>query len=297
MGPEAPREWVRAWKPDLPGIDEVFHARFVDHAYPRHTHENWTVFIVDDGSIRYDLDTRSRGVGTSLVTLLPPQVVHDGRPASERGFRKRVLYVSDEVLGSHLIGRAVDEPDVLDRSLLAALRRLHVALEREDDALEAESLLGFVAERLRSHLRDAPPERSAATDDVLATRLRELLDAHLVEPFRLAEASAIVGASPAGMVRAFSRTFGIAPHQYVIGRRVELARGHLLRGQTVADTAVATGFHDQAHLTRQFRRHVGTTPASFARSHPPAPVAAGARSGSPTRRACPPSGRAAPGTG
>jgi AraC-like DNA-binding protein len=276
MGAEAPREWVRAWKPDVPGIDEVFHARFVDHAYPRHTHEAWTVFIVDDGGIRYDLDTRSRGVGPSLVTLLPPQVVHDGRPASAEGFRKRVLYVSDEVLGLHLIGRAVDDPDVHDSALLTAVRRLHVVLEQGDDALEAESLMGFVTERLRSHLRDNSRERPAASDDVLATRLRELLDVHLVEPFRLAEASPIVGASTAGMVRAFSRTFGIAPHQYVIGRRIELARGQLLRGRSIADTAVATGFHDQAHLTRQFRRYVGTTPASFARSRRAALVARGA---------------------
>lgn len=41
-------EWVRAWKPAVPGIHEVFHARFVDHAYPPHTHDAWTVFIVDE---------------------------------------------------------------------------------------------------------------------------------------------------------------------------------------------------------------------------------------------------------
>lgn len=188
MAPEAPHEWVRAWKPSIPGVNEVFHARFVDHAYPRHTHDDWTVFIVDDGAIRYDLDTRSRGVGPSLVTLLPPGVVHDGRPASERGFRKRVLYVSDAVLGPHLIGRAVDDPDVHDCSLLMVLRRLHRALECEDDALEAESLLGIATEGLRSHLRDAPEDRPALPERETASRLRELLDAHLTEPFRLADA-------------------------------------------------------------------------------------------------------------
>ena len=75
-----PHEWVRAWTPALPGISEVFHARFIRHAYPRHTHEDWTVFIVDDGAVRYDLDRRARGVGPALVTVLPPHVVHDGRP-------------------------------------------------------------------------------------------------------------------------------------------------------------------------------------------------------------------------
>jgi hypothetical protein len=42
---------VRAWHPEVPGIDEVFHARFVDHAYPPHTHSTWTLLVVDDGAV------------------------------------------------------------------------------------------------------------------------------------------------------------------------------------------------------------------------------------------------------
>ena len=52
---------VRAWRPDVPGIHEVFHARFVDHAYPRHTHSTWTLLVVDDGAVRYDLHRAEHG--------------------------------------------------------------------------------------------------------------------------------------------------------------------------------------------------------------------------------------------
>jgi AraC-like DNA-binding protein len=238
-----PREWVRAWKPALPGISEVFHARFVRHAYPRHTHEDWTVFIVDDGGIRYDLDRRARGVGPALVTVLPPQVVHDGRPASDAGFHKRVLYIDTDVLGPHLIGRAADAPDIRDRSLLRAVHRLHNLLERPQDLLEAESVMGFVGEKIRSHLRDGPTDAPPLPDGAIAGMLRELLDAHLSESLTLAEAADAIGAPTAGLVRAFTRTFGIAPHQYVIGRRIENARKRLLAGEPVALTAVGVAFH------------------------------------------------------
>ena len=242
----------------------MFHARFVEHAYPRHTHEDWTVFIVDDGAIRYDIERHARGAGPALVTVLPPHVVHDGRPASASGFRKRVLYVDTDVLGQHLIGRAVDEPDLRDRSTLRAVHRLHVLLEHPDDRLEAESVMGVVSEGLRLHLRDASVEPGRL--DGSAAGLRDLLDAHLCEPFTLADATASVGGSAAGLVRSFSRSFGIAPHQYVVARRIEIARKHLLDGEPIASTAAAVGFHDQSHFTRHFRRHVGTTPARFASS-------------------------------
>jgi len=247
-------------------VSEVFHARFVRHTYPKHTHENWTVFTVDDGAIRYDLDMRHRGVGTALVTVLPPHVVHDGRPASEGGFRKRVLYVDIGVLGTHLIGRAADRPDIDDRSLLRALRHLHRSLVSRDDALEAESVMGIVAERLRMHLGDAPTDRPPIDEGVVAGALRDLLESHLFENLSLAEASTAIGTSTTGLVRGFTRTFGIAPHQHVIARRIEVARSRLLDGEPIASVAVAVGFHDQAHLTRHFRRHVGTTPARFAAS-------------------------------
>lgn len=39
---------VHAWKPPIPGIREVFHARLGEHAYPLHTHDAWTLFIVDE---------------------------------------------------------------------------------------------------------------------------------------------------------------------------------------------------------------------------------------------------------
>jgi len=259
-----PHEWVRAWKPAIPGIHEVFHARFVEHAYPPHTHDTWTVFIVDEGAIRYDLESRHRGAAGPRVTVLPPHVVHDGRPATAEGFRKRVLYVGTEVLDERLIGRAVDEPDVADGSLVRGLGALHRALQDPDGGFAAEALFAEVADRLRRRLGDRSTSPDERSDDEVAADLRDLLDAHLIEPITLAGASRLLGASPAHLTRCFRQAFGIAPHRYLLGRRIDAARRRLLEGQPVAQVAADVGFHDQAHLTRHFKRHVGTTPGRYA---------------------------------
>jgi len=149
---EAPREWVRAWRPAVPGVREVFHARFVDHVYPPHTHEAWTVFLVDQGAVRYDLETKHRGVAGRRVTLLPPHVVHDGRAANAVGYRKRVLYLDAEVLPERLIGASVDRPDTEDPSIVDSVARVHRAVEERSDPLEIESALAIAAERLLHHL-------------------------------------------------------------------------------------------------------------------------------------------------
>jgi AraC-like DNA-binding protein len=254
---------IRAWKPTVPGIREVLHARFKDHAYPPHTHDAWTVFIVDDGAIRYDLDRRERAAERTMVSVLPPHVVHDGRPATSHGFRKRVLYVETSVLGEELIGPAVDRPAILGGSLRRDVARLHDALGCVDDTLEAETRLAFVAERIRAELGAPPGEPAAASGAVLAERLRAFLDAHLFEPLTMAAATTELGARPTQLARAFSQAFGIAPHAYVVGRRLDAARDRILGGQPLADVAAEVGFYDQAHLTRRFRRFLGIAPGRF----------------------------------
>jgi AraC-like DNA-binding protein len=259
-------EFVQAWDPDVAGVREVFHARFVGHAYPRHTHDAWTVLLVDEGSVRYALDRRDHGTSRDRVTLLPPHVVHDGRAATTAGFRKRVLYLEPEVVDPTLVGRAVDAPSIADRDLAAAVRVLHDALVRGVPRLEADTRVALVAERLAARLRGAPvpPERIGREAGV-ADAARDLLDADPGAPPALADLARSLGVSPTHLVRAFTGRFGLPPHAYVVARRVDAARRLLVAGHAPADAAAHAGFYDQSHLTRTFRRHVGTTPGAFVR--------------------------------
>jgi len=258
--------WIRAWKPPVPGIREVFHARFAAHAYPPHTHDTWTLFLVDDGSIRYDLGRRSRGAEPSMVSILPPHVVHDGRPATAEGFRKRVLYLETSLIGEHLIGPAVDRPVIPHPALRREVSQLHDLLGCVDDLLEAEVRIGFVAERIRASLGDLPAVAPPVDGRELAERLRAFLDVHLAESVTIRAAGDQLGEAPTRLARAFTATFGIAPHTYVLGRRMDAARDRILDGQPLVDVAAEVGFADQAHLSRRFRQHLGTTPGRFARS-------------------------------
>ncbi|WP_434975899.1 AraC family transcriptional regulator [Streptomyces cyaneofuscatus] len=261
----APQE-ISAWRPAVPGVVEVFHARFTEHAYPMHVHDAWTLLIVDDGAVRYDLDRHERGTPGGTVSLLPPQVPHNGSPATSDGFRKRVLYLDMTQLDAGYIGPAVDTPDLADPLLRARVGRLHMALADPGGAFEAESRLAFVGERLRGHLRPRSAPAGPPPGPGVAKDLRDLLDERLGEGITLAEAARLVHAHPAHLVRAFSAAYAIAPHQYLTARRVDRARRLLLDGVPPGEAAAAVGFHDQSHLTRHFKRIAGTTPGRFARS-------------------------------
>ncbi|ONK11682.1 AraC family transcriptional regulator [Streptomyces sp. MP131-18] len=262
------RQEVSAWRPRVPGVVEVFHAHFTEHAYPMHVHDVWTLLIVDAGAVRYDLGRRERGTPHDTVSLLPPQVPHNGSSATAHGFRKRVLYLDLTRLDESFIGPAVDGPDTVDPLLRRRVGQLHSALARRGDELEAESRLALIAERLRGHLRPRLAAPPPAAGNGIVHSLRELLDERLLSGVTLDEAARLVHAHPTHLVRAFTAAFGIAPHQYLMARRVDRARRLLLDGRPPAEVAVAAGFYDQSHLTRHFKRLVGTTPGRYARSVP-----------------------------
>ncbi|MFE9633068.1 AraC family ligand binding domain-containing protein [Streptomyces sp. NPDC006463] len=267
-----PRSTVSAWQPPVPGIAEVFHARFTDHAYPAHVHDTWALMILDGGRVDFALDRERHGVGVSdSVILLPPGVVHDGRTVTEAGFRKRVLYLDTSVLAERLTGAAVDTPLLLDPALRDRVHRLHVALG-ERESFEAQARLAFVRERLHRRLTGREAPTGGAPGAGVAVRLRELLDERVAEGITLEEASAELGRAsgnrchPTHLIRSFTAAYGLPPHAYLTGQRVALARRLLLAGARPAEAATAAGFYDQAHLTRHFGRHVGISPARYARS-------------------------------
>ena len=277
----ADRPEIRAWKPDLAGVREVFHARFANHAYPPHVHDVWTLFIVDQGAIRYELHRRRHGALPPNVSILPPHVVHDGGAATGQGFRERVLYLESSLLDERLIGPAVDRPDFPDLDLRAQVAALHDALISPDRELEAETRLASVIEQISASLGQPGPQGPLNATVDQAEHLRALLDAHLFERVTLASAAAAVGAGPTQLARSFTAAFGIAPHAYVIGRRLEIARDRILGGQALADVAAEVGFCDQAHFSRRFARHMGISPGRFRRAGraSPLPVEASAHTG------------------
>jgi AraC-like DNA-binding protein len=262
-GDAARRPRLRAWRPELPGVAEVLHAYFPVHAYPLHTHDTWALLIVDTGVVRYDLDRHEHGALRNLVTLLPPHVPHDGRSVDAAGFRKRVVYLDEDELDASRIGSAVDHPGWSDAVLRDQVDRLHGALTHPGDVFEAEWRLALVRERLTAHLAATDPP-GALRDRTLARRLRSMIDDRVTTGLTLAEAAAALGASETHLVRVFGREHGIAPHQYLTGRRLDRARHLLLAGHSAAETAAEVGFYDQAHLTRHFTRLLGVTPGTYA---------------------------------
>ena len=101
--------------------------------------------------------------------------------------------------------------------------------------------------------------------------VREMIDDCYAdtEKTSLHSLAARAGVTPAHLVRLFTETMGLSPHRYVVQTRIRRAEELLARGMSSSFVAAMTGFADQSHLTTQFKRYVGTTPAWYQRCKAP----------------------------
>ncbi|MDE2166276.1 MAG: helix-turn-helix transcriptional regulator [Alphaproteobacteria bacterium] len=157
----------------------------------------------------------------------------------------------------------------------ATLFEQELANEGANGRLYLESLTEALTVDLfrRYAERRAQPRRArGGLPPALLRRLLDYIEAHLGADIALVELANLAGLSAHHFGQAFKASTGIAPHRYLIERRIQRARQLLLTdARPIAEIAADVGFANQSHLTFNFRKLVGTTPAQYRRSRPGPP--------------------------
>lgn len=111
-------------------------------------------------------------------------------------------------------------------------------------------------------------ERSQGFTPRQMNHLFDFILAHLSEDLSLEILAQQVGFSPYHFARLFRESTGKSPHQFVQQRRIERAK-QLLKETDVplAHVALESGFANQSHLTRVFKRHLNLTPRAYRHGH------------------------------
>jgi AraC family transcriptional regulator len=163
-------------------------------------------------------------------------------------------------------GAGIDDPVMrgLTESLLPAFERPEQAnrlfVEQVTLAVgvhAAGAYLGMRAKQLAVNGGLAPWQEKRAKD---------MIEAHLdgeISPATLAEQC---GLSASHFARAFRKSTGMAPHQWLLQRRVAKAKQAMRESDdSLAEIAMACGFADQSHFTRVFGRVAGISPGWWRR--------------------------------
>lgn len=255
---------------------ELMRTSYHAQSFPKHTHDFFTIGLVlrGAGTLWYRGAVHLARPGE--VVVIPPGEVHTGSVAPGAGVLEYLAaHVPAEVVADcfdDVVGGETDleAPVILDDAVASQLRRLEHAVSGDAVACHSaeEALTNAVGLLVRRHRRRGSMSASDRTAEPRVVHIaRELLDDCYGDNTQtsLKALSLRIGVSPFHLVRVFTRAVGLSPHQYLVQTRIRHATRLLAQGMPCSFVAAMTGFADQSHLTTQFKRYLGITPASYQR--------------------------------
>ena len=165
------------------------------------------------------------------------------------------------------VRETIDDPIL--RSLVEIL--LHEKNEGfQNGALFRDSVGTAFASHLLHHYSVRLPSRQNLVGGMAPSVLRrckDLIEANIEGDIQLGDLAKEAGMSSSHFIRSFRQSTGQTPYQFLLHQRVKRAQ-FLMRDPlaSLTEVALASGFADQHHLARVFRRIAGMTPSSYRRS-------------------------------
>jgi len=273
MGGEMVTERVRMWRPSPE--DRVLLMAGQTTSYAIEPRGDYVFGIVAGQAMRSRRGRERRLVQPGQLVAWDPSSTHAGTAVDGRPWSSRLIVVEAADLtalaGDHesdlLADIAFPEPVIRDARLAGDFLRLHAALEAPVTRLERdERLAAWLRGLIERSSAVRPPRTPLSPSDDRALRLaRDYLADHLERNVGLDELAAAAGIGKFRLIRLFRLRTGLPPHALQLAHRIRAARRLLEAGRTIAETATATGFTDQSHLHRQFRRSLGLTPGEYRR--------------------------------
>lgn len=266
------KEWTAIWHhPQLEvGLLQAF---YVQHAYPRHSHDYYVVCLIERGFQSFTHKGDKYFTPPGGVILINPGTVHTGEPADAHGFQMRSLYPTTghmqkaafELTGRHQGLPFFKEVRVDDRWARESLLALHQALAGGASSLECESRFTWTLAQFIQRYGDIRAKEQRLGKEREAIRqARRYIEERFAEGLSLNQLADHVSLSPYYLLRAFRAEMGMPPYTYLESIRIRQAQQLIEAGKPLAEVAVETGFSSQSHLTRRFKQIIGVTPGQYA---------------------------------
>ncbi|WP_239031716.1 AraC family transcriptional regulator [Geomonas diazotrophica] len=259
------------WNDASVPIVAVRYTRRSAESYKAHCHREFCVGAVTEGKAVMTVRNSTCVLSPGLLAVIPPETVHSCNPP-ESGARSYLMAYFDatwccsvqEALFGRLRHFIPPTHFLVDNgALYASFLELSELLAGNALPLEkTERAMQFASELfLCTCDRELPApvkERDGIVRDV-----KEYLEQRADLNITLQELAAVFRCNPYHLLRTFKQAVGLPPHAFMLNARIERAKRLLLEGMAPASVAAETGFADQSHFHKTFRRIVAATPRQY----------------------------------
>lgn len=266
---------IEAWQLEGILIEYYHYPPGLARPLPRHCHHEYQVGFSTDTNGGYVCRGSTHLVPQGHFSIVHPGEVHTTTRQSTWIEQHRtfwMLFIPPERLGeipwAPYSGPAnlpfFPNPVVRDRPLADRFLAFFQGLRGQASHLEqTERLSACLCELVRCHADREILPATIGRDRRRVDRVRAYIEARPADRLSLDDLAQLVGLSSYRLHHIFRQEVGMALHQYQIQARIARAKQLLHLGLPLKQVAEDTGFSDQSHLTRHFKRFVQVTPGRY----------------------------------
>lgn len=227
---------------------ELVYCKDSSISYPQHNHvSTFTVGLVLDGSIELDRKSEHLICGSGYVFIIPPYEPH-AINSKEAEYTILTICINKEFLYKNdvdaVLSMLQERSDELVRKKLMTNEQMSVLLHAIEHFFESVFGLAF------------------PNDEAINTA-KNILEKEPELNLQIEQLSKQIFVSKYHLIRAFREQIGLTPHQFQMQNRIRKAQNLLTTGETITKVALVTGFYDQSHFNKWFKKIVGLTPTEY----------------------------------
>jgi AraC-like DNA-binding protein len=245
--------------------------------YSPHSHQQWSIGAILAGHSEFMCENRLHQVESGFLVFMNPNKVHACNPKQHAPWAYYMMHLDKTWLANLLFTHKIRhtehwqnmpldtllKPYFFDGfvSLCKTLISNTTTLDEKHTALCTYfiSLFRYIDDIKPLHTCSIIPENKLYN-------VAHYLNTHCFDDTPISTLSEQFGFSTSYLVRTFKRHFMMTPHAYRLNRRIQLGQEALKQGHSIATVAHNTGFSDQAHFQRVFKKQVAATPKQYSQS-------------------------------
>jgi len=223
-----------------------------------HLHEELTITALKEGSLNISFNDSSKILNPNEIVIINANIIHNATLNSKSVKDGYVLYIAKNYLESLNLGISLDYVFLQDEKN-SFINLCEILLAEDVSLLEKEEL--FIEFCLNTF--SLKEEIKQLKKNSLSIKIKNYLDENFLEDIILEDISKEFNITVVHLIRVFKKEFGLAIHSYIINKKVHRAKELLNSKLSIIEVALQSGFFDQSHLNRSFKRVFQLTPKEF----------------------------------
>ena len=252
---------------------EAYQFKGIMQKFPPHFHEYYVIGYIEKGKRHLICQGEAYTIHPGDLLLFNPYDIHSCEQIDGKVLDYRCLNISPTIMKKLIVeiqGNAqlpYFQHNVLFQSdIVDILRASHMAILQQEKEFRKEELFLNLIEKLIQTNADLPIQSDTVEISPEIEVIANYLEENYQRTINLEELRALTGWSKYHLLRTFTKQKGISPYSYLETIRINHAKKLLEEGIRPIDVSFLTGFSDQSHFTKFFKRTFGLTPKQYLKS-------------------------------